>query len=79
MRTFFPFSRQFKKIVAEFMKQRQIPKKVQAINDQLRKQGVEKANPKDLDMLLGELTIMHARAELYIRFLKRRVTVCGRN
>lgn len=45
------------------------------INDYMRKQSPEKADPKNLDLLLGELTIMHARSELYIRFLKRRIMV----
>lgn len=67
--------RQIKKIIAEFMKQRSISKKVQTINDYLRKQqGGEKADPKELDLLLGEITIMHARSELYIRFLRRRIS-----
>lgn len=58
------------------MKQRSISKKVQTINDYLRKQqGGEKADPKELDLLLGEITIMHARSELYIRFLRRRISV----
>ena len=57
------------------MKHRGIPKKVQLINDYMRKQSPEKADPKNLDLLLGELTIMHARSELYIRFLKRRIMV----
>lgn len=57
------------------MKHRSIVKKVQMINDYLRKQGGEKADPKELDLLLGEITIMHARAELYIRFLRRRISV----
>ncbi|XP_051154343.1 conserved oligomeric Golgi complex subunit 4 isoform X1 [Leptopilina boulardi] len=66
--------RQIKKIIAEFMKHRNISKKVQTINDYLRKQGGEKADPKELDLLLGEITIMHARSELYIRFLRRRIS-----
>ncbi|XP_023316573.1 conserved oligomeric Golgi complex subunit 4 isoform X2 [Trichogramma pretiosum] len=64
---------QVKKIVFEFMKHRAISRKVQLINEHLRKQGVEKLEPKDLDILLSELTLMHARAELYNKFLRRRV------
>lgn len=67
--------RQVKKIIAEFMKHRYISKKVQIVNEHVRKPNSEKANPKDFDLLLGEITIMHSRAELYIRFLKRRVKV----
>ena len=57
------------------MKHRNISRKVQLINDCLRKQGIEKLDPKDLDLLLSEITIMHARAELYIKFLRRRIIV----
>jgi len=32
-------------------------------------------DPRDLDHLLGELSIANARAELYMRFLRRRITV----
>ncbi|XP_058806623.1 conserved oligomeric Golgi complex subunit 4 [Phymastichus coffea] len=65
--------RQIKKVVLEFMKHRAISRKVQIINDHLRKQNAEKVDPKDLDLLLSEITIMHARAELYVKFIKRRV------
>ncbi|XP_031369892.1 conserved oligomeric Golgi complex subunit 4 isoform X2 [Apis dorsata] len=65
--------RQIKKIIAEFMKHRYISKKVQIVNEHVRKSNSERADPKDFDLLLGEITIMHSRAELYIRFLKRRV------
>lgn len=65
--------RQIKKIIAEFMKHRCISKKIQMINEYLRKQSTEKADPKDLDLLLGEITIMHSRSELYVRFLRRRI------
>lgn len=37
--------------------------------------SVDKLNPKDIDGLLGEITIMHARAELYIKFMRRRIAV----
>lgn len=68
-------NRQVKKIIAEFMKHRSISKKVQIVNDHVRKPSSERADPKEFDLLLGEITIMHSRAELYIRFLKRRVKV----
>lgn len=57
------------------MKHRSISKKVQMINDYARKPNSERTDPKELDLLLGEITIMHSRAELYIRFLRRRVKV----
>ncbi|KAF7990028.1 hypothetical protein HCN44_008702 [Aphidius gifuensis] len=66
--------KQVKKIYQEFVLARSISKRIQNINDYGRKQGVEKVDPKTLDLLLGELTLMHSRAELYIRFLRRRIT-----
>ncbi|XP_008555535.1 conserved oligomeric Golgi complex subunit 4 [Microplitis demolitor] len=65
--------RQIKRIFAEFMKNRSISKKVQSINEYTRKQIADKTDPKTLDLLLQELTLMHTRAELYIRFLRRRI------
>lgn len=72
---FFFTNRQVKKIVAVFTKHRSISKNVQMINEYLRKPSPERLDPKELDLLLGEITIMHSRAELYIRFLKRRIKV----
>lgn len=38
--------------------------------------SVDKLNPKDIDAIIGEITIMHSRVELYFRFMRRRITVC---
>lgn len=57
------------------MRHRAIARKVQIINDQLKKQNTDKVDPKDLDLVLSEITVMHTRAELYIKFLRRRVAV----
>ncbi|KAL0116601.1 hypothetical protein PUN28_009914 [Cardiocondyla obscurior] len=65
--------RRFKKIVTVFMKQRCISKNVQIVNDYLRKPNSEKLDPKELDLLLEEITMIHAFAQLYIRFIKRRI------
>lgn len=35
----------------------------------------DQPDPRDLDTLLGELTLINARAELYLRFIRRRVSV----
>ena len=51
-------NRQVKKIIAEFMKHRCISKKVQIVNDYVRKPSSERADPKEFDLLLGEITIM---------------------
>lgn len=83
--------REVKKLFAEFHKNRKIQRRVQQINEYQKSSGqqssglghfrkpsggsVEKLNPKDIDGLLVEITIMHARAELYIRFMRRRIVV----
>lgn len=35
-------------------------------------------DPKELDVLLAEVTLLNTRAELYLRFVKRRITVSFR-
>lgn len=73
--------RQCKRILAEFNKHRQINKKIHQINEIQRMSAsssfnkAEKIDPKELDVLIGELTLMHSRTELYIRFLRRRINV----
>lgn len=80
-----------KRTIAEFHKIRQIQRHMQKINEYQKSSGlqpqglghfrkpsgssVDKLNPKDIDGLLVEITIMHARAELYIRFMRRRIMV----
>ena len=32
-------------------------------------------DPKDLDVLLAEITLLNTRAELYLRFVRRRISV----
>ncbi|XP_050725507.1 conserved oligomeric Golgi complex subunit 4-like [Eriocheir sinensis] len=38
-----------------------------------RELRIDQPDPRDLDTLLGELTLINARAELYLRFIRRRV------
>lgn len=78
-----------KKLMAEFMKNRQVQRRKQQIIDIQKSVGqqslghfrkpsggsIEKLNPKEIDGLLSEITIMHARAELYIKFMRRRIMV----
>lgn len=72
---------QTKKILLEFNKTRQLDKKISQINELNRMSAsssfgkLDKIEPKDLDVLIGEITIMHSRAELYIKFIKRKVAV----
>ncbi|XP_044728429.1 conserved oligomeric Golgi complex subunit 4 [Chrysoperla carnea] len=70
--------RQTRKIYNEFVKRRQIVKTMTQINDYLKNSSITKLNndkldPKSLDVLITELSIMHSRAEMYCRFLSRRV------
>lgn len=79
-----------RKLVQEFNKQRLVNRKVNQINDFMKSQtgsasgtlghlrktsgSTDKLNAKDIDALIAEVTIMHSRAELYVRFIRRRVT-----
>ncbi|XP_070505258.1 conserved oligomeric Golgi complex subunit 4 [Chironomus tepperi] len=81
---------QTRRLIQEFNKNRLINRKVNQINDYIKSQStqssstlghlrkasgsMDKLNAKDLDTLIAELTIMHSRAELYVKFIKRRVT-----
>lgn len=73
--------KQSKLIIMEFSKQRLLERRVSMINEierstsQMNASGV--VDPKEIDLLLGEITIMHSRYHLYLRFVRRRVTVSG--
>lgn len=73
--------RQTRRILIEFNKSRQISKKISHITEISRMSSsssfskIEKMDPKDLDILIGETTIMHARMELYIKFITKKITV----
>lgn len=80
-----------RKLVMEFKNNRQIPRRVTQINEynkgtsgasnatgHYRKpsgSSMDKLSAKDIDVLINEVTTMHSRAELYIRFVKRRFNV----
>ncbi|KAK7076819.1 Golgi transport complex subunit 4 [Halocaridina rubra] len=71
--------RQAGRIVSEMRKHRRLDAVVSAVRDALRFSGsketrVDLPDPRDLDTLLGELTLMNARAELYLRFIRRRIS-----
>lgn len=73
--------RQTKRIFLEFNKNRQINKKMSVITEVSRMSSsssfskIERMDPKDLDILIGEMTVMHARMELYFKFIRRKVLV----
>lgn len=66
---------QVKRIFNEWLKTRQINKKMLDITEQNRGSSSKlvRMDPKDLDILIGEITLMHYRIELYIRFIQRKV------
>ncbi len=63
--------------MAEFVKERQYERKARLIDTYTRQSAkyaaLEKLDPLELDVLLGEVCLMHTRAELYWRFLRRRL------
>ncbi|XP_051920152.1 conserved oligomeric Golgi complex subunit 4 [Hippocampus zosterae] len=65
---------QTQKIVDKFMQQRGYLGKFQIIQSSMMKSVPgEKIEPRELDPVLAEVTLMNARAELYLRFLRRRI------
>ncbi|CAH2323864.1 conserved oligomeric Golgi complex subunit 4 [Pelobates cultripes] len=60
------------KVVDKFIQQRDYHRK-QVQNSMMRASSTEKIEPRDLDPILAEVTLMSARTELYLRFIKRRV------
>ncbi|XP_062868741.1 conserved oligomeric Golgi complex subunit 4 isoform X1 [Trichomycterus rosablanca] len=66
---------QTQKVVDKFMQQRGYRNKFQIVQStMMRGVSAEKIEPRELDPVLCEVTLMNSRAELYLRFLKRRIT-----
>uniref|UniRef100_A0A3Q0R0G1 Conserved oligomeric Golgi complex subunit 4 n=2 Tax=Heroini TaxID=318529 RepID=A0A3Q0R0G1_AMPCI len=66
--------RQAQKIVDKFIQQRGYHTKFQIVQSSMMKSVPgERIEPRELDPVLTEVTLMNARAELYLRFLRRRV------
>lgn len=71
---------QIKRILLQFNNVRHVDKKISQIMELQRMTTssfgkLDKIDPKDIDILIGEIAIMHSRMELYIKFIKRKVTV----
>ncbi|XP_077420412.1 conserved oligomeric Golgi complex subunit 4 [Vanacampus margaritifer] len=65
---------QTQKIVDRFMQQRGYLGKFQIVQSSMMKSVPgERIEPRELDPVLAEVTLMNARAELYLRFLRRRI------
>ncbi|KAG8437298.1 hypothetical protein GDO86_008124 [Hymenochirus boettgeri] len=66
--------RQVEKVVDKFVQQRDYHRKFQQVQScMIRGSSADKIEPRDLDPVLAEVTLMSARTELYLRFIKRRV------
>ncbi|KFP80587.1 Conserved oligomeric Golgi complex subunit 4, partial [Apaloderma vittatum] len=67
--------RQVEKVVDKFIKERDYHRQFQQVqNSMMRSSSTEKIEPRELDPILTEVTLMNARSELYLRFIKRRIT-----
>uniref|UniRef100_A0A663MNU0 Conserved oligomeric Golgi complex subunit 4 n=1 Tax=Athene cunicularia TaxID=194338 RepID=A0A663MNU0_ATHCN len=66
--------RQVEKVVDKFIKERDYHRQFQQVqNSMMRSASAEKIEPRELDPILTEVTLMNARSELYLRFIKRRI------
>ncbi|KAL0275674.1 UNVERIFIED_CONTAM: hypothetical protein PYX00_003462 [Menopon gallinae] len=66
--------RQGNRIVAELIEYRGLKKKIKQIEEyQNNVRITDKFDPKSLDVLLGELTLLHYKVELYFKFVRRRI------
>lgn len=66
---------QAKQIIEEFRKNRDFNRKVQLVSSFMNQKSESKLDPKELDLVLSEMTLLNARSELYARFVRRRVLV----
>nr|XP_020017225.1 conserved oligomeric Golgi complex subunit 4 isoform X2 [Castor canadensis] len=67
--------RQVEKVVDKFIKQRDYHQQFRLVqNNLMRNSTTEKIEPRELDPILTEVTLMNARSELYLRFLRKRVS-----
>jgi len=65
--------KQASKVFLEFKKRRGISDKVNKIREiQLAKKEEKKIQGRDLDAILGEMTLLQARVEMYFRFTRKR-------
>lgn len=64
-------------IINEFRSHRNITQKIHTINE-LSRSGSSKTEhiePKEIDLLLNEITMIHSRYGLYLRFIHARIQV----
>ncbi|KAG8143788.1 putative Conserved oligomeric Golgi complex subunit 4-like protein [Naja naja] len=66
---------QVEKVVEKFTQQRDYRRQFQHVQSSaMRSLAGEKIEPRELDPILTEVTLMNARSELYLRFIRRRIT-----
>ncbi|GFR20681.1 conserved oligomeric Golgi complex subunit 4 [Trichonephila clavata] len=67
--------RQIKRVLDEFKVQREFQKKSLSLQQMNRipYRTTERLDPKELDSLLAEITILSTRSQLYLRFIRRRI------
>lgn len=65
---------QSKQIIDDFRKNRDFIRKIHIVTQYMNQKSENKIDPKELDLVLSELTLLSARTELYARFVKKRVT-----
>lgn len=62
-------------MVNKFIKQRDYHQQFRLVQSNLmRNSATEKIEPRELDPVLTEVTLMNARSELYLRFLRKRIS-----
>uniref|UniRef100_H3AVV6 Conserved oligomeric Golgi complex subunit 4 n=1 Tax=Latimeria chalumnae TaxID=7897 RepID=H3AVV6_LATCH len=67
--------RQSEELVENFIKQRDYHRKFQRVQSSMMRGAItDKIESRELDTVLSEVTLMNARAELYLRFIKRRIS-----
>ncbi|ELK36184.1 Conserved oligomeric Golgi complex subunit 4 [Myotis davidii] len=66
--------RQVEKVVNKFIKQRNYHQQFRHVQSNLRNSTTEKIEPRELDPILTEVTLMNARSELYLSFLRKRIS-----
>ncbi|MXQ96052.1 hypothetical protein E5288_WYG011459 [Bos mutus] len=67
--------RQVEKVVDKFIKQRDYRQQFRHVQSNLMRNSTsEKIEPRELDPILTEVTLMNARSELYLRFLRKRIS-----
>uniref|UniRef100_A0A2K6FVA4 Conserved oligomeric Golgi complex subunit 4 n=1 Tax=Propithecus coquereli TaxID=379532 RepID=A0A2K6FVA4_PROCO len=67
--------RQVEKVVDKFIRQRDYHQQFRHVQSNLmRNSTTEKIEPRELDPILTEVTLMNARSELYLRFLRKRIS-----